>query len=159
MTTNKKSMINIDKKPQRKQDRHFLKVDLDIKSKSKAIKHLIHRLTFLHLMSVLSVENIAKIELIKKSSYSVRITTKNELVNVDLIVIIQLLLGSDYKKEAHTIRNFYVYGFQYFNRLFSYKCYSNNEVISSQFIDITQQIIPCVITNIDKFNQELNDNN
>lgn len=120
--------------------REVLKIDLDLCSELDCISILKDRLNFLDKIKILSKKFILKIELIKKKNYSARIYLNKELKDKKDIIIIQSVLGDDYKRTAITFRD-YCLGINNFNRLFDIKRYPNGEFIKAISIDVTDIIL------------------
>lgn len=118
----------------------MLRIDLDIPNKEKAIKHIVNRLSYMNDISFYSISRIESIVLIKKSSYGAYITLKKPLKNENNIVLFQLILGSDWRKEVNTLLNHHILGMKYSNRLFSVKRYKDGEIKVGNKIDITQLV-------------------
>lgn len=127
----------------RPQDRILLRVDLDIKTKQKSVQILSERLAYMNDLNFLKSKNIKKIELIKKTRYGAKITLKRE-INFNLLIILQLMLGSDYRKEINTMINFYKLKMKYFNRLFTIKMYKDGKVKGAEIIDVTNEVLDYV---------------
>lgn len=132
-------------------ENNILRIDLDIKTKKQAIKHLNQRLSYFHDIKFLYVNKIKKIELIKKSTYGCRIFLNCKFKPV-WIILLQSLLGSDYMKEVNTCINHFRDGMQYSNRLFIVKRYTDNTLKTAQIIDVTKQIKDYILSNNRKVN-------
>lgn len=125
---------------------NILRIDLDIKTYNKTIKLLKERLSYMHDIRFMDISFIKKIELIYKSNYSCKIYC-NHNFSPEWIVILQLLLGSDYMKEVNTLINHFKLDMQYSNRMFTVKRYKNNKIIEAEIIDITNKIINYIKSN------------
>lgn len=124
----------------RTEDARLLKIDLDLKRKNQSISQLKERLAYMHDLNFIDFDkNIDKIVLMKKTAYACKIYLKKDM-EVRMIVIMQLLLGSDYRKEINTLINFYKLKMQYFNRLFDIKIYKGGKIKSSEVTDVTEEI-------------------
>ena len=99
---------------------NVIKIDLDLKTKNKCIKHLKDRLIFLNKNLILTFDNIIKIELIKKKTYSCKIYTKKKLKDPLILILIQSILGDDWRRTTITLRDLLL-GVENFNRLFDAK--------------------------------------
>jgi hypothetical protein len=119
---------------------NILKIDLDKKSFFLTIKILKQRLSYLHDLKIFSCNLIEEIVLIKKTKYSAKIYLKENLADEKNIIILQLLLGSDYMKEANTLLNHFVYKMSYSNRMFDVKRYKNGDVICGVKYNVTNKI-------------------
>ncbi len=117
----------------------LFKVDLDIKTKNKALDFLILRIKYLISFGILKLKDIEKIELIKKNSYSVKIYYKKEIINDDLIILIQSVLGDDFKRTMICLRDLYL-GIENWNRLFDIKRYPNGKYKIAKKLDVTKEI-------------------
>lgn len=118
-----------------------LKVDSDIQDKVLAIEDIKYRLKFMHEMKILNYEDITKIELIQKSKCSFKVYLNSEFDLAPLfIVTLQLILGSDYRKEICTLFNHYHMNMDYSNRLFTTKKYKNGNFIHAKIEDVTKLI-------------------
>jgi hypothetical protein len=101
-----------------------LKIDLDFHLKKSTINLLKERLSYLHDLSIFDSSIIKKIELIHKTKYSCKIYLKENVFDEKNIILLQLLLGSDWMKEANTFLNHFKYKMKYSNRLFDAKNYN-----------------------------------
>ena len=135
---------------------NILKLDLDIKTKQKAILHLQQRLEYIISLRLFNLKLIKKIELIKKKTYGCKIYLKSELADELKLICFQLLLGSDYRKEAFVIARHFLHKVEYSNRLYDIKQYPNDKILISKRIDITKDILE-YFENI-KQQQKLNKN-
>jgi hypothetical protein len=122
-----------------------LKIDLDAKSKSLAIKQICDRLSYMHDLKFLNISGIDKVFLITKTNTSVKIKFKRKCLNVNSLVIMQLLLGSDYRKEINTLINFHYLRMQYFNRMFDVKRYKDGTIIEAKIEDVTDKVIKYIL--------------
>lgn len=118
---------------------NILKVDLDYKLRWNAIKVIRERLDYIHKIGLFRRENIKSVTLVKKTKYSVKIYLEKD-ISEDLIVILQLILGSDYQKEANSVYNRKVLGMKYWNRLFDVKRYKSGKIKSARKEDITKKV-------------------
>jgi len=125
----------------RERDKYYLKIDLDIRTKSKAIKEIKERLSYLVDMKFVDISDIEYIKLIFKTNHSCRIKLKLPLANPMIQVVSQLLLGSDYRKELQTLINYYTLNMEYYNRMFDIKRYVDGTIRESKYFDITKEII------------------
>ena len=130
-------------------DRDILKIDLDIKEEDLAIEELNSRLWYICGLGFFNLDRIKKIELIKKTNHSVRIFIDKEL-DVKTLVLFQLILGSDYRKEVNTLMNYYFYNMKYFNRLFDIKRYRDGTFKKAKIKDITELVKKEVIKRLKK---------
>ena len=119
--------------------RNILKVDLDLKSKKSVLNLLNERLNFLNLTEILEFNKIEDIILIKKSKYSIKIILKKELIVSEMIIILQSVLGDDWKRTAITFRDYYI-GLRNWNRLFDIKLYSDSTYKFSKEVSIYQEV-------------------
>lgn len=121
-------------------DRNILKVDTDTYYLFSTINIISERLIYLNDSGVFPFRYIKKIIASKKKRWNVKIyLSKN--ITVELIILLQLILASDYKKEINTMINHYALKMEYSNRMFTIKKYKNNDVLISREIDITNKII------------------
>jgi len=119
---------------------NILRIDLDIKTKRKAIEHLKERLNYLIHLNWFKRDTILKVELNKKKTYGCKIYL-SKYVSIDYMFRTQLLLGSDYKKECCAMINYYKLGMtHYFDRLFEHKRYPNGKFKHSKLMDVTNEI-------------------
>lgn len=118
-----------------------LKIDLDIEDKETAIELIKDRLNFLNKINMLKYDFIISIKLIKKTNYSCKIKLDRDIKDNLQIILIQSILGDDYKHTAITYRD-YLMGFESFNRMFDGKLYSNGKFKFCETIDITNEIMP-----------------
>lgn len=118
---------------------NVLKIDLDARTKEEAIEILAERIKYLKEVMNLPLGYWTKIELIHKKSYGARIRILKPMKDVRNIVIMELILGSDWRKEINTYYNAVVLGMDYSNRLFIGKRYGNKFIVGSR-IDVTQEV-------------------
>lgn len=123
---------------------NILKIDIDCKFKFQAISILIERLSYMQDLKFFDSRNILKIELIKKTNYGCRIYLDKGIQDVCFLVLVQTLLGSDYRKEINTYWN-YMQGYQYYNRMFLIKRYKSNKIILGKVYDVTDIILNQVL--------------
>jgi len=120
-------------------DSDILRIDLDAKSKKKALLILGDRLKYCNNNCFLSIDAIDKIILNKKTTYGAKIYM-NDQYSPEWIIILQLILGSDYRKEVYTCMNHFMYKMEYSNRLFDIKRYSNGEYKKAKHFNVTKEI-------------------
>lgn len=120
--------------------KEILKIDLDFKSKKKSINLLNERLKFLNEINILPIKYIIKIELIKKNNYSAKIYLKKSLKDKKDIIILQSILGTDYKHTSITFRDFKL-NIQNYNRLFDIKRYPDGSYKKAKIFDISKEIL------------------
>jgi hypothetical protein len=130
-----------------KMENDILKVDLDIKTKSKSIKLITERLKFLNDVNVLKFKYVKNIILVKKNTYSVKIYLNKRLTTSNLLLF-QSILGDDYKRTAVTFRD-YKLGIRHFNRMFDTKRYITGDYIHSENTPI-YELIKNKIINVEK---------
>lgn len=118
---------------------NILKIDLDIPTLTKATKLIKERLAYMNDIKFLNINNVDKIEFLYKSTYGCKITLKSSWTP-EFIVILQLLLNSDYKKEINTLINHVKLKMKYSNRLFTSKRYTTGEIKTAKVIDKTKLI-------------------
>ena len=127
-------------------DPQVLKIDLDCRTKSKAIAILKERLAYCHDLNFFHAKQIVRVELIKKSSYGARIRL-NTGWKPEWIVILQLILGSDWQKEVNTLINHFKLEMEYSNRLFTVKRYKEGVILGAEVTDVTEMIFRHVYNN------------
>lgn len=120
---------------------NLLRVDLDIPTKKEAIKHLKGRLSYFNDVEFMFPDNFVKLDLIYKTKYSVKIHLKENLKSPKDIILLQVLLGSDWMKEVNTILNHYKFQMEYSNRMFNCKRYTNGKIKIAKKIDVTEEIL------------------
>jgi hypothetical protein len=123
----------------REHDAYLLKIDLDFATMDEVQDWLSERFAYLHDIGFFDWSNVRKVEAIHKTNWAVRVMTSKPL-DVDFIVILQLLLGSDYRKEANSLMNYYKMGMRYWNRMFDIKRYPDGSVMQGTSEDITETI-------------------
>jgi len=133
-------------------DLDILKIDLDLKYHRDARLQLRDRLCYMHDLKFLDVTVIKSIELIKKTNYSAKIYLNHQF-DEKMIVILQLLLGSDWRKEVNTIINHYKLGMEYSNRMFDVKRYKHGEIKKADKQDITRTIVQYIKSSNRKINK------
>lgn len=127
-------------------DKDILKIDLDCPSTTKTLKLLKERLSYMHDINFLKVDEcIKKIVLIHKSNWSVKIFLTDN-VDETLIIILQLMLGSDYRKEINTMINHYRLNMEYSNRLFDIKRYKGDVLKDSKRVNVTKEVLSHVLS-------------
>jgi len=72
---------------------------------------------------------------------------KNKECEELFVVTLQLMLGSDYKKEINTLINHFKLEMEYSNRLFTTKRYANGKLKTAIIIDITKEVKDFVLDN------------
>lgn len=102
---------------------HELKLDIDFKpdNADKLVSQIIERVIFLEDVFCVQFEKFEVYETNKGLHIYVKISSKNKLKNTD-IVVLQLVLGSDYKREIYNwmrVRN--GGNVKYWNKLFKKK--------------------------------------
>lgn len=117
-----------------------LKIDYDyINLKYKLIRTIAERLLFLEDVGLLKINQIIKIYAFKKTNYGVKIYIK-ENTNPINIIILQAIMGDDYKRVGVTYRD-YLLKIKNYNRLFDMKKYVNNDFIQALEFDITKKVL------------------
>lgn len=118
---------------------NLLKIDLDIPMRKDCIKLLQERLAYLNDLGALPIEHIKSITLVKKTRIGCKIYLHVHL-KAEMIIMLQLILGSDYKKEVNTILNHFVLGMEYSNRLFDIKQYKCGKIMGASKYDATKLV-------------------
>ena len=116
-----------------------LKIDLDIEKKQDAINQLKERIIFLNKLKILKFCIIDKIFLLKKTSYSAKIYINKFIKDEKDIILIQSILGDDYKHTAITFRD-YELNIRNYNRMFDIKRYPDGNYKYAEIFDITSEI-------------------
>lgn len=121
---------------------NILKIDYDeFRTLPEVKTELKKRLSYIYDLKLISLKYLRKIETVKKTNYCVRIYfTKNFKCESD-IIILQLLLGSDWMKETNTYLNHFVLNMQYSNRIFTTKRYKGNKIKTAKIKNITLNIL------------------
>lgn len=127
---------------------NILKIDLDKEDILEAIKIISERLKYLNDNKILDFRFIEKIELVYKSKYSVKILLKKNIDN-DHIIIFQLILGSDWRKESYSFKDLHIHKIEYWNRMFDCKRYPDGTYKYAKKYDITS-----IITDLVKMTKE-----
>lgn len=125
-------------------DLNILKIDLDLKFITNAKRVLKERLSYLNDMGVLDYKIIKSIVLGKKTSYNAKIILKEDVKDEKNIIILQLMLGSDYMKEVNTFLNHFIFNMRYSNRMFDVKRYQKGVIKESKKTDVTKEILDYV---------------
>lgn len=115
------------------------KVDLDIKVKNKTIDFLVERINYLIWFNIFSLQDIEKIELIHKNTYSCKIHYKREVLSPEIQIIIQSVLGDDFKRTMICLRD-YNLGINNWNRLFDVKKNVSGDYVFGKTTDVTKTI-------------------
>lgn len=118
----------------------LLKVDLDIKTKSKTIKHLKDRLKQMDFLRVLPYEFIEKVILIKKTNHSCKIYLKHKLTNENILHL-QAMLGDDPKRQIIGFRDLIGENSSKWNKMFDIKRYMDGSYKEAEYIDVTTIIL------------------
>lgn len=118
---------------------NILKIDLDLKSKKKAVVQVAQRIDYLEKYFNFPEDYFKKIELIKKNSYGCKITLKDNLLDSRNVIFFQLIFGSDWRKEINTFYNDVALKMDYSNRLFTIKPYGE-DFKSAIIEDISQEV-------------------
>lgn len=128
----------------RLEDLKVLKIDLDKKTRKSALKSIREPLSYMVDMNFIKLNQIEDIEIIKKTTYGCRIYFRKPFKDVKSIVIMQLLFGSDYRKEINTLLNYYALNMQYFNRMFTIKKYKNGDIKVANIEYVTKEVFDYV---------------
>lgn len=120
-------------------DKTILKIDLDFHKRSDCIELLRDRLSYMHDLKFFLITKIKKIVLVKKTNYSAKIYL-NKPISETLIIFLQLLLNSDYRKEVNTIINHFILKMKYSNRMFDVKRYKDGTIKEAFYFDVTKQV-------------------
>jgi len=123
---------------------NILRLDLDEKNKSFAINHLFNRLSYFNDIGFLKITRVEKIVLVKKKTYGAKIYLKFNLKNQNNIIMIESILGSDWKKQTNSLINHHKLGMLYADRLFDIKRYPDGSYKFSDLIDITDIILEMI---------------
>lgn len=102
-----------------------LKIDLDVRTRKKALNMVSDRISYFNNVFKVPLSYWGKIELIKKTRYSCKITLSKNMKDEKNIIIFQLLFGSDWQKEVNTFYNSNVLKMDYSNRMFDIKNYDD----------------------------------
>ena len=121
-----------------------LKIDMDQEDLLKTFEILVERLKFLHTRKILNINYIYKIELVRKSKFSAKIFLKKDIDN-DHIIIFQLILSSDWRKEAFSFSHLHISGNPYWNRLYDCKRYPDKSYKYASKYDVTNIIEKLVL--------------
>lgn len=119
--------------------KNILKIDLDLKNRTQAVNQLVERISYFKSVFEVDYSFWKKIELVKKSRYGAKITLSKE-INHKHLIILQLVFGSDWRKEINTFYNSEVLKMDYSNRLFTTKPYGN-KLKTAEIEDITEEIL------------------
>jgi len=119
---------------------NILKLDLDIQTKDLAIDHLFKLFSYATDIGFLKINKIKKIELVKKTTYGARIYLKFDLKNLNNVVMLQSIFGSDPLKEMNVLINHHKLNMIFSNRIFDIKRYPDGSYKFSKLIDITNII-------------------
>jgi len=120
-------------------NRKILKIDLDLKTREEAISLLMERMKYFKDIFGVEYTYWKKIELVKKTRYSARIFLKKDLLDDKNIIILQLIFGSDWRKEINTFYNSQALKMSYSNRMFDMKYY-NKKFKYAEVEDITEEL-------------------
>jgi hypothetical protein len=115
------------------------KIDLDLENYNDVVDLLSERLYFCDKIGILPKKSISKVELILKCKYSAKIHFNKVPKSEYNIIIIQAILGDDWKRLGITYRDFEL-GIKEYNRLFDIKRYPNGSYKYSKRFDITKQV-------------------
>lgn len=133
-------------------DLNILRVDLDLKTKKECMNHLKERLSYFQDLNFLNFRRIKKIVLIKKKTYSVKITLDIKLKRYHSIILLESLLGSDYRKQVNCLINYNILGMKHYpDRLFTIKRYKGEGFIVAKTEDITLEIMDYIYLDREKW--------
>lgn len=132
ITSNQKLELNI------------LRIDNDLKTKKEILELLKERISYIQDMGVFHVKSISKIELIYKTKYSAKIYLNCNLKDEKNIIILQLLLSSDWRKETNTILNHFKLNQEYSNRMFDVKRYPRGIIRHANITNVTKEVLDYV---------------
>ncbi len=118
--------------------KNVLKIDLDLETREEAIKSIVERMRYFRNIFGVPFNYWQKIELLKKTRYSAKIHLIKPVKDERSIIILQLVFGSDWRKELNTFYNSEVLKMEYSNRLFTIKNYSDG-FLEAQIEDITDE--------------------
>lgn len=118
--------------------KNVLKIDLDLDSREEAIKTIVERMRYFKNLFGVDYKYWYKIELLRKTKYSARIHILKPVKDERSIIILQLVFGSDWRKELNTFYNSEVLKMEYSNRLFTIKNY-NDRFLEAEIEDITDE--------------------
>lgn len=134
--------------------KNVLKIDLDLDSREEAIRQIVERMRYFKTIFGVDYKYWQKIELLKKTRYSAKIHILKPVKDEKSIIILQLVFGSDWRKELNTYYNSQVLKMDYSNRLFNGKNYGNKFKFA-EVEDITeearQRAEHPIITNLARF--------
>ena len=114
-----------------------IKIDFDMDYQSELIEKLIERLNFISKLKIIDLKYIEKIILIKKSKFSARVILSKNIKNTKNLILIQSILGDDWRRTAITFRD-YELGIRNFNRMFDCKRYADGTYKTAINTDITE---------------------
>lgn len=117
-----------------------IKIDLDLKEMHDAKNLIKDRLKFLSRVGLFDFNFIESVELLQKKTYSCKINLNIQIKDPLYLILIQSILGDDYKRTAITFRD-YKANCRNWNRLFNIKRYSDGTYIKSKSYDITEYIL------------------
>ena len=118
---------------------NILRIDLDEPKRKKALAAVAERLRYFNDFEFIGLDYWHKIELIKKRTYGVKITLNKPAKDAKSIMFMQLIFGSDWRKEINTFFNHEVLEMDYSNRLFNGKAYKKGFYMGT-CEDVTQEL-------------------
>ena len=124
--------------------KEILKVDLDLNTKFVAIKQIKERLYYLITRGIIKKSYILKIELIKKTKYSCKIYLSKKLKDPITLILIQSILGDDFRRTTITLRDYLLNpddDKNKYNRLFDLKVYESGKFIECKKYNVTEIIL------------------
>ena len=119
--------------------KNVLKIDLDLYSREEAVNTIVERIRYFRDIMGVPVGYWYKIELLRKTRYSCKIHIIKPVKDERSIIMLQLIFGSDWRKELNTFYNAEVLKMEYSNRLFTIKNY-NDGFLEAKIEDITLEV-------------------
>lgn len=132
---------------------NLLKIDTDTRTALETINLLKDRLSYMHDMGVFYAQGVDRIVLGFKTRWNAKIYLKKNIEPAQIIMF-QLILGSDWRKECNTILNHYILNMEYSNRMFDIKRYNNGKVIVAKTKEVTTEIKEYILNK----NRHVNEN-
>ena len=125
---------------------NILRIDLDEPNRKEAIEQLAERIKYFKDFGFADLKYWHKIELVKKRTYGARITLIEPVRDSRSIITLQLVFGSDWRKEINTFFNDVVLEMDYSNRLFNGKAYKKGFMVVDPE-DVTEEVLAVAASN------------
>lgn len=118
----------------------ILRIDTDTRFLYQSVNQLIQRLSYLEDVGAFPIRYIDKIIASKKRKWHIKIHL-NKKIDVNLSIMIELILGDDWRRSINVLINYHALNMTYYSRLFDIKVYPNGKILYSRKKDITDRVL------------------